>query len=500
MVQPGVSALGKKNSTTVWPRKSFRETFFPSPSGKVKSGALSLISMAGSPFRPSLYRTTGGVVIWLALVLLQMVPAQVGRRPTASKGPRALGLLELAANGKARLIPVTIMYDGKFYDASAYKASPVPLALESETVYEAVRNGVSEGLFTVTRALQGNHTWIGQGSWQSASAIAAAAAKKNPSPSKPAQDLDAPPVLRRAGAERARPPTPTPPATPGQTEPQASPSAPSNSAPSAASIPAPATAGAPAVPAVVEEDNDTDKDRPALRRGQPPRKSRELAGAPVGTPVKAGAPRPAAASAASSAVQIIPAISDADGPEPHPYTYPLKPEEEPQFRMKMLALAGDEVRARARLLGWESGESSSSAPSARRQGRAAPAVKLPQPRFEDLELRVFDLSNSNQPVLVLTTRARIPPPSSASADMQYYLTLVAHADLYGELRKAFSQVTDMRHLDVLPRLELIDAVDADGDGRGELLFRQVSDAGTAFSVYRVLGDQLWPLFQGTPGH
>ena len=52
---------------------------------------------------------------------------------------------------------------------------------------------------------------------------------------------------------------------------------------------------------------------------------------------------------------------------------------------------------------------------------------------------------------------------------------------------------------MLPRMELIDAVDADGDGRGELLFRQVSDAGRAFVLYRVIGDRLWPLFQGTPG-
>jgi hypothetical protein len=48
-------------------------------------------------------------------------------------------------------------------------------------------------------------------------------------------------------------------------------------------------------------------------------------------------------------------------------------------------------------------------------------------------------------------------------------------------------------------MELIDAVDADGDGRGELLFRQISDAGRAFVLYRVIGDRLWPLFQGTPG-
>jgi len=39
----------------------------------------------------------------------------------------------------------------------------------------------------------------------------------------------------------------------------------------------------------------------------------------------------------------------------------------------------------------------------------------------------------------------------------------------------------------------------DGDGRGELLFRKVYDASSAFVVYRVIGDQLYALFDGTPG-
>src|SRR5207253_6025562 len=74
---------------------------------------------------------------------------------------------------------------------------------------------------------------------------------------------------------------------------------------------------------------------------------------------------------------------------------------------------------------------------------------------------------------------------------------VCSSDLYGELRKLFSAVTDARHLDVTPRMELIDAVDADGDGRAELLFREISDAGSGYAVYRVGGDQLWQLYEGT---
>jgi hypothetical protein len=76
---------------------------------------------------------------------------------------------------------------------------------------------------------------------------------------------------------------------------------------------------------------------------------------------------------------------------------------------------------------------------------------------------------------------------------------VARQDIYGDLHKVFARTTDDKHLDVLPRYDLVDAVDADGDGVGELLFRETWDSGNAFAVYRVIGDQLWPLFEGKPG-
>ncbi len=119
--------------------------------------------------------------------------------------------------------------------------------------------------------------------------------------------------------------------------------------------------------------------------------------------------------------------------------------------------------------------------------------------FEDIQLHAFDLSNSNEPIVVMTAKARMPVRPNTTSDLQYVITLVARDDMYGELHKVFASVTDNHHFDVLSRLELIDAVDADGDGRGELLFRQVSDGGSAFVLYRVIGDRLWPLFQGTPG-
>jgi len=96
----------------------------------------------------------------------------------------------------------------------------------------------------------------------------------------------------------------------------------------------------------------------------------------------------APAPAASSPIQLIPAISDAAGPDPRPYAYSLKPDEEQTLRKKMLALAAEEVRA------WAAQPEATGAQPA---PRAAKKAKPPQPAFEDVKLHAFDLSNSNEP-------------------------------------------------------------------------------------------------------
>ena len=222
-------------------------------------------------------------------------------------------------------------------------------------------------------------------------------------------------------------------------------------------------------------------------------------------PPTTAAPKPSAHPVAPSAatktarVQLIPAISDADGPEPHSYIYDLKPDEELALRNKMLALAGDEVRARAKQLSSELVGAPESIRSSKQ--RITTRAKTLQPNFEDVQFRVFDLSSSNEPVMVVTASARLPESGAqaASAELQYFVALVTRQDINGDVHKAFSNVTDTQHLDVEPKLELIDAVDVDGDGRAELLFRKVYDSGSAFVVYRVIGDQLYALFDGTPG-
>jgi len=166
----------------------------------------------------------------------------------------------------------------------------------------------------------------------------------------------------------------------------------------------------------------------------------------------------------------------------------------------MLALAADEITTRARKRAHEMEPQQPSHSSTRRAHTKK--AHSPQPDFQDVQLRVFDLTTSNEPVLVLTANAQMPQTShhepSSVAELQYSIALVEREDINGDFHKVFSEVTDTDHLDVLPRYELIDAVDADGDGRGELLFQQMSDDGSTFGIYRVIGDQLYQLFQTAP--
>jgi len=466
-----------------------------------------------------MFAVTLAASTWLAA---QGLTPQYGHKPASNKGPRALGLVQLAPKGKARFIPIAIMIDGKFYDAGSYKAAPVPMALDFGIVYEGFRSGVSQGVFTITQPGQLNHVWIAEGTWLPAGAIDPNKHKKYSAPVIADDDKDAPPVLHRRSEksdsdassgskdkDQQKPaasaaPSPTT-AAPGST-PTPTP-APSNTAKTAAAnAPAPGEpAKAPASASASEADEPiADPNRPRLRRGKPdPTAHHEpfttfdpLTDATLGAASGTRKADPAAKDSPAAAPQIvmIPAISDVGGPDPRPYTYDVKPAEEAVYRDKMLDLAATQLSAQAGTAAKNGATTSRKASASKFAGKSA--AKLPKPAFDDVSLRIFDLSNSNEPVLVLS--AKTHPLATENGGEPKEITLIARTNLEGELRKLFFSQTDSRHLDVAPRLELVDAVDADGDGRGELLFRRTSDNGSAFAIYRVTADGLWPLFEGTP--
>jgi hypothetical protein len=434
--------------------------------------------MLCSPIR-LLYRRGAAAVICVLLTLLLAAPAwaQYARRPQVSKGPRATAILQLQGK-RARIIPVVIMINGQFYDASIYRADPVPMALDSGVVYEAERSGSSVGLFTVGNALQvGNH-WYGLGHWQTDQEIQAAKAARAKEEAQAsaaqrvsAEDQDSgPPVLRRPGEQK--PPSPPPAQKPAPPPPQQT----------AKAAPPPSPAPPPGNP------DDYDPNRPILRRGAPASVSKEESSWPAEETPGSPAAKPAAKPDLNQPrIEQLPAISDAAGPEPRPYTFALKPEERDSDYKKMLSYAQDAVTKYERL----------------RHPNFASA-QLGQSDFH-----VFDVDLSNEPVFVLTAPATVnfgasrplrrssrvpfnePVPGKQE---QAYVTVVGKVDLYGEVKLIFTSVTDGLHLDEIPRLQLIDCVDVDGDSRGELLFQETTDSGQGYVIYRVYPDQLTQLF------
>jgi hypothetical protein len=436
----------------------------------------------------------------------EITPQQKKPSHKNDKGPRALALIQLSSNGKATLVPIVIRIDGRFYDAASYKANPVPMSLESGTVYEGERSGTSVGLFTVNAALHSNAVnamtpWLGTGMWLPAGADAPKTAMKAESVPRGIETSDQPPRLAK-NEKAAR-------GTPAAGTPSSPPAAPTSSAPSS-SEPAPSASRPTQASATPPSDQSNsgagDANRPRLRRGKPTQPlpaDEDVPGySKPGSPGTA-ANNPTATSAASAdsvsakgSIQMYPAVSDAGGPDPRSYVFEWIKGEEEDRRKQMLDLAKEQLRL---YLNRQAKGSISAAPAASKNmsaGRKLPS-KATDSALDNVQLRTFDLWANNQPVMVLSAETHVPQSSATAAgatDATYTMTLVARTDIYNNLHKLYVGVTDKYHLDVTPQLELIDAVDADGDGRGELLFRETSDAGSGYVIYRATADKLWKLF------
>jgi len=440
------------------------------------------------------------VACWPAAVTAQedrtqvtTFPRRVQRKKDA--GPRALAVLQLAANGKASLVPICILINGKFWDATAYKADPIPMALETGTVYEALRTGNSLGLFTVGSALHSitanaQSPWIGTGAWLPAGTETPQTTLKAEAEPVGIDTSDEPPRLTKNPAKPAPTASTTPPAaapTTGETKPPES--KPPESKP-AESKPLDR-------PKAPESDSGANAgDRPRLRRGKPaePFSEDEIPGySKLGTKPAANAGKIVASATATGPVQLIPAISDAAGPEPHSFTFEWLKDEEGERRAQVMALAKQELLAYV-----DAQAKAKITPLTTPPARHKPAAKPPEPFFGTVQMIAYDLWTNNQPVIIFSAEAHVPPgPASApgsAADLQYSIVLVTYPDIYNNLHKLYVGVTDPHHLDVTPRLDLIDAVDADGDGRAELLFKETSDLGSGWLIYRATADKLWKMY------
>lgn len=426
----------------------------------------------------------------LCLSLLCGVASAQQRRK--QKTPRALALVQWPPKGNPVVVPIAILIDGNFYDASIYMADPVPMALEYGNVYEVEKSGEPTGFVTVEGARDAGGRWIGTSKYQTKAEILAASTRRAASPVRKDPE-EGPPKLTR-GDEKKPPVSSAPAPTTAKQEPDqnktddgrprlqkpAEPESPQAAAP---------TAQAPATSQRQSEDPDF-AGRPRLRRGKPA-DAIESAPAPevarVSTDTTVGHKN---AAAPETQVRILPAISDAGGPEPTSFLMPGSETAPPRL------VSGMEDLARTALQKY-----------ADAHGGAQVGT------LEEVEVRAFDLSLVSQATVVLTASAHPAEPKPAPArrgrreaapvaptidpSLTYWITVVARENYNGELRPLQVWTTDDKHLDAYPRMELIDAVDADGDGRGELLFRKINDLGRSFVISRAGVDQLVTLYDSS---
>ena len=277
-----------------------------------------------------------------------------------------------------------------------------------------------------------------------------------------------------------------------------------------------------------------DPDRPRLKRGKPA----DLASAEeshlVGEP---------------PTMQQAVAVSDASNRAQHPWKYSwANPEDETKMKVALEAMArtalGMDAPAPPASAKKTTGTTAAArAAAAKKKTSMLPAEPAEPPALADEQFRVFELTYGATATMVLTASTPKPPlpdeaapasdksapapdetpvikrgkptssqtassttsqtgsstakknaPVPAKPAPQKFVTLVAQPDLYGGVLVLYKSVTDSARLDDTPRMRLVDAVDALGDNRGELLFELRGATQRQFALFRVLRGSAEQLF------
>lgn len=461
-----------------------------------------------------------------------------------------------------RMVPVAVLDDGELQDGSIYLARPQPLALAGEVEYELQQNGKPIGLFDVENTGQEQGSWVGYGKWKGVPAAKPAPSREELAHTRLDDDFQSDgPVLHRkhhaddppatgqpsnsgAGASDSSSTAPTPPTDPDRPtlhKKDSSASADDSSAPapttgtvsdsgqptlhrrdstdSASNTGAPATTPAPPTdpdrPTLHKKPSDdassgssapdSDPDRPVLKKTK--KKKQEDVGYSEGIAGVTDPDRPHLKRGLSSSdvLKVAPslmglppdmeqavAVSDAKVRPEHPWSFTwANPDDESKMRSSLEEIARDALGLNP--------PPPPPAPAPKRattRKNAKPALPPPVPEpapLVDEQFRVFELTYGSGATLVLTAR------SGGPLEQQKFVTLIAQPDLYGNTLVLLKSVTDGGHLDEVPRMRLVDAVDALADNRGELLFELRGKTQRQFALYRVLRGQAEKLFVGGGG-
>ena len=460
-------------------------------------------------------------------------------KPAKGSTLRAVAVLEWTGPpGKpsaSRLIPITIFDGDHLHDGTLYLSQPAPLALQSGNEYELQSAGTPIGLYDLHSAghsqLGDLDSWLGYGVW-----------KPLPKPAPPALNTsgltvtglneDEPVLLRKhpkgsdqAGAQtRAKSGTATSggsgPVDPDRPTLRRSSSGSESSAPTAgtqqtgtqqAGTQQPGGAGpvdpdrptlhhlppASTTPATGDGSlretglNSPDPNRPRLTYGKP----KDLASAAL--ELKGAPPH----------LQQMVAVSDPTASMPHPWSYSWpSPFDQANARRALESIARSALAAQPAAAPPSLTPSTSTKSSSRHSAARAGTPLTPPARLGQESFRSFELEYGAAPTMVFS--ASTPPPDSTSpaapmldasgqpvsAPPQRFVTLIAQLDLYGNPIVLKKIVTDAAHLDEIPRMHLIDAVDALGNHRAELLFERIGGHQRSFALYSVIDGSIQRIF------
>ena len=430
---------------------------------------------------------TAAIAFGCVAILRAQYPGHIDLQKKASTTStlRSVAVLEWTGDrnhpNATRLVPVSLFDGVNLQDGGLYLARPVPLALDSGTEYEVEGSGLPRGWFDIDGAREIGDDWFGFGNWKPY--VPPPPKKLHPSRNPPtvvrdkSEDSDKPHFVRRD---------------------QSSSSGSTSGTGSAGSTPSDKTSGnsqASSAP--------VDPDRPKLRRrSDDSASSRPPDGAAPESPSSAADPDrprlshgiPADLKNEPKPLEVTPvamgqtvAVSDAGNVGTLSFAYDWGSPEDAANAQKELeaqavqllasAVPATPSTAAANTTATKKKTAATQSASAHKtaQRRKAKPLETASP-LNDVHFNAFALTYGSGATLVLTAHEVSGTRSIA---------VIALQDIYGKIQVLWHSITDDTHLDVTPRMTLIDAVDPRGDGRGNLLFEQRNDTDRRFVLYVV---------------
>jgi hypothetical protein len=492
--------------------------------------------------------------IWfgLAIAAFGMVPAwaQTHAIKKTEDVVRAVAVYEWTGDeGKAtasRVVPVSLFIDGQFQDAAIYMARPVPMALDTGTVYEVRKAGVDSGTLELVyeRHLTSGDTeeiddgWLGYGEFKVKPKETLLAKKQSgPLPSlvvggKAGSD-SGPRLVSRSGSTSSTSDAGSSNAGSGGASKSSKTSAPATTNADDADSPtlhrraggdqddstgAGSTAEKPADAKTASSTNaDDDAERPTLKRRTPAeiksaKKQRDSARVVAGNDLNDDPDRPTLhrGSKTSTPEEEVPplrglpkdmkqlvAISDAKDRPEHEFMRRWESEEErAEILGKMQAIARQQLATYKGFVAATPPASSFPVPTkgaaaarlAAKRKAAAGAAQPTAVALNEESLKGYTLSYGGASTYVYSAT------SPGANGISRYVSLVAQEEPTVGLKLALASVTDSSHLDRTPWMRFVDVVDADASNRASLLMELRAQHTRQFALYRVIGAEADQIF------